>query len=228
MKVIFTRGVVRDRSSTFSSFKRAILPTFARLIKIFNAEILELEKKNLTLKFSLSLSSVYARPPRGKSSGNGFPLLSPASLFRANAVSGMAAGPFSAQFPPAFTKRAAPPGKSMSRLTMAGVARSRGLFLPSFLLPSSPLLFIPCTRHTSIVPNSSSARSVSLSPGTIAGRGGVEALTAAWISRLTNKRERGGERTRLMDRSRSIRLITSIDETRWTRSRSRVCSSSRY
>lgn len=148
MKVIFTRGVVRDRSSTFSSFKRAILPTFARLIKIFNAEILELEKKNLTLKFSLSLSSVYARPPRGKSSGNGFPLLSPASLFRANAVSGMAAGPFSAQFPPAFTKRAAPPGKSMSRLTMAGVARSRGLFLPSFLLPSSLLSFLFHVRAT--------------------------------------------------------------------------------
>lgn len=186
------------------------------------------KKKNLTLKFSLSLSSVHARPPRGKSSGNGFPLLSPASLFRANAVSGMAAGPFSAQFPPAFTKRAAPPGKSMSRLTMAGVARSRGLFLPSFLLPSSLLSFLFHVRATPLVPNSSSARSVSLSPGTIAGRGGVEALTVAWISRLTNKRERGGERTRLMDRSRSIRLITSIDETRWTRSRSRVCSSSRY
>ena len=164
----------------------------------------------MTLKFSLSLSSVHARPPRGKSSGNGFPLLSPASLFRANAVSGMAAGPFSAQFPPAFTKRAAPPGKSMSRLTMAGVARSRGLFLPSFFLLLLSFLFH--VRATPLVPNSSSARSVSLSPGTIAGRGGVEALTAAWISRLTNKRERRGERTRLIDRSRSIRFaLDNVD-----------------
>lgn len=124
----------------------------------------------------------------------------------------MAAGPFSAQFPPAFTKRAAPPGKSMSRLTMAGVARSRGLFLPSFLLPSSLLSFLFHVRATPLVPNSSSARSVSLSPGTIAGRGGVEALTAAWISRLTNKRERRGERTRLIDRSRSIRFaLDNVD-----------------
>lgn len=113
---------------------------------------------------------------------------------------------------------------------LGSLVREGSSFLPSsfFLLLFSPFYSMYTPHLSSIVPNSSSARSVSLSPGTIAGRGGVEALTVAWISRLTNKRERGGERTRLMDRSRSIRLITSIDETRWTRSRSRVCSSSRY
>lgn len=64
VKVIFTRGVVRDRSSTFSSFKRAILPTFARLIKIFNAEILELEKK----KFDVKILSLSFFRPRASSS----------------------------------------------------------------------------------------------------------------------------------------------------------------
>lgn len=62
VKVIFTRGVVRDRSSTFSSFKRAIL--FARLIKIFDAEILELEKK----KFDVKILSLSFFRPRASSS----------------------------------------------------------------------------------------------------------------------------------------------------------------
>lgn len=93
---------------------------------------------------------------------------------------------------------------------LGSLVREGSSFLPSFFLLLLSFLFH--VRATPLVPNSSSARSVSLSPGTIAGRGGVEALTAAWISRLTNKRERRGERTRLIDRSRSIRFaLDNVD-----------------
>lgn len=228
MKVIFTRGVVRDRSSTFSSFKRAILPTFARLIKIFNAEILELEKKKFDVKI-LSLS--FFRPCASSSRKilrKRLPLSSP--LLRYFALMQFLEWP-QARSPLNFHQhsQSGPPrreNRCRGSQWLGSLVREGSSFLPSFFLLLLSFLFH--VRATPLVPNSSSARSVSLSPGTIAGRGGVEALTAAWISRLTNKRERGGERTRLMDRSRSIRLITSIDETRWTRSRSRVCSSSRY
>lgn len=99
---------------------------------------------------------------------------------------------------------------------LGSVVREGSSFLPSSFLPSSffssPFYSMYAPHLSSIVPNSSSARSVSLSPGTIAGRGGVEALTVAWISRLTNKRERRGERTRLIDRSRSIRFaLDNVD-----------------
>lgn len=213
MKVIFTRGVVRDRSSTFSSFKRAIL--FARLIKIFDAEILELEKK----KFDVKILSLSFFRPRASSSRKilrkRLPLSSP--LLRYFALMQFLEWP-QARSPLNFHQhsQSGPPrreNRCRGSQWLGSLVREGSSFLPSFfLLLFSPFYSMYTPHLSSIVPNSSSARSVSLSPGTIAGRGGVEALTAAWISRLTNKRERRGERTRLIDRSRSIRFaLDNVD-----------------